>query len=277
MIKLSLSGRLGNQLFQVAFAYILAKNVSQKIIVRVNPKSKFGFWLNGLSTPILLNFLPSKFLLKIHLLLFKIIKEDYSLNEESCLVRVGVPTKPFKHILLDGYFQDGSLLTSYKKELVQIFSIKSSLQNKFFKKYSELLKGPILVVNLRLREYSQNYFEEIQNTPYIDPNWYYSILEKLKLSDYTSKIVISDDIEHAKLFLSNIDNNFLFIDDDWYIDFQFLLNGDTLIIPNSSFSWWGAFLNQKERKKVFAPKNWVGNNANIEYPTGIMIDEFEWV
>lgn len=277
MIKLKLSGRLGNQLFQLAFAYILSKNVSQSIIVRVNPKSKFGFWLNGVSSPILLNFLPAKVLLKIHLILFKIIKEDYSLKEESCLVRVELPNIPFKHILLEGYFQDATILSSYKKELIQSFKINKSLQKKFVKKYSELLKGSILVVNLRLREYSQNYFEEIQNTPYIEPNWYYSILDKLKLSDYTSKIVISDDIKHAKLFLSNLDHNFIFIDDDWYIDFQFLLNGDTLIIPNSSFSWWGAFLNQKKNKVVFAPKNWVGNNAGIEYPNGIMIDEFKWV
>ena len=277
MIKLYLSGRLGNQLFQVAFAYLLARKSKQKIIIKLKSDPNQKYWLGGFNSPVFLSFLPSVILKKVHKVLFKFYLEDLTLKNHYCLDSVEIPLQSYSSILLDGYFQDARLLAQIKIELSSIFKLRKKYQKIFENKYIKFVESKSLVINLRLREYNNHYFEEIKNTPYINPTWYYNILESINLEQFKYKIIISDDIEHAKLFLSSLQHDYIFIDDEWFIDFQFLLYGSTLIIPNSSFSWWGAFLNSKPDKCVYAPKNWVGNNAGIEYPKGIMIEDFIWV
>jgi hypothetical protein len=47
-----------------------------------------------------------------------------------------------------------------------------------------------------------------------------------------------------------------------YIDMQLMSLCGHQIIANSSFSWWGAWLNQRPGKVIVAPRNWFCNGIN---------------
>ena len=57
------------------------------------------------------------------------------------------------------------------------------------------------------------------------------------------------------------------------MDFQLLLHADKLIISNSSFAWWGAYLN-KNKTEVFVPQYWLGFKVDKEIPADIIPARF---
>ena len=70
-------------------------------------------------------------------------------------------------------------------------------------------------------------------------------------------LVFSDDIEWCKNNITG--DNIVYIDSEIdYIDLYLMARCDNNIIANSSFSWWGAWLNKNENKKVVAPTLWFG-------------------
>jgi hypothetical protein len=62
------------------------------------------------------------------------------------------------------------------------------------------------------------------------------------------------------------------------IDFSLLMRAQYLIIPNSSFSWWAAYLNET-KKAVVAPKYWARFNIADGFwsPADIITDHFTYM
>jgi hypothetical protein len=86
------------------------------------------------------------------------------------------------------------------------------------------------------------------------------ITEKISINHKPTFFVFSDDIAWCKnIFLGD---NFNFIDNNKaqysYKDMQLMSLCKHNIIPNSSFGWWGAWLNRNNQKIVIAPQKWFG-------------------
>lgn len=97
---------------------------------------------------------------------------------------------------------------------------------------------------------------------------YYQTAIKIILTKVKNPIfyIFSNDIEWCKKNL-NIDYPSYYIDwnkgEESFRDMQLMSLCKHNIIPNSSFSWWSAWLNTNQGKIIIAPKKWI----NEEYRT----------
>lgn len=79
--------------------------------------------------------------------------------------------------------------------------------------------------------------------------------------------IFSDDIDWVKANLS-LDFPHHFVEHNQgvasYIDMRLMSLCSHHVIANSSFSWWGAWLNHAPEKIVVAPRQWFANDSNVQ-------------
>jgi len=87
----------------------------------------------------------------------------------------------------------------------------------------------------------------------------------------------SDDIDWVKKKFSYLEQSKFFVENNIneknWIDMCLMSSCKHNIIANSSFSWWGAWLNSNASKTVFAPKKW---NYNKELDISSLLP-VEWI
>lgn len=187
--------------------------------------------------------------------------------------RLPVITFPFEYekinlpegsFYVDGFFQSEKYFVHNRKELLEWFKIPEQIKEKIELKYSELLKQRTTSIHVRRGDY----LRFPNHHPVQTIEYYNKSIEYLK-GDTDLFIVFSDDIEWCKEYIKA--DNIIYVEDEKdYIEIYLMSLCDNNIISNSSFSWWGAWLNRNENKIVIGPKIWFGpeiqNNTNDILP-----------
>lgn len=174
-------------------------------------------------------------------------------------------------------FSEPSNFTNLNYNLNYNYYLEGYFQSeKYFIESSDLIKKDLRPSNENLDRLVTKYPIDkndisihIRRTDYIASNGYHPVqsIEYYKqaieiIGDYDNIFVFSDDINWCKENLKF--DNMIFIDgNDDVEDLWIMSLCKNNVIANSSFSWWGAWLNNNKDKKVIAPSNWFGNHLGL--------------
>lgn len=250
MVYSFLTDRIGNMLFQVAAGASLAHRNNHDFIACVSDTSiPDGTKLIDYVKPFRANILRN-------VPLAEKIPEDIVEYKQPGFEYTPIPFE--NNIILKGYFQSEKFFDqNYIKDL---FSIDEESRSYIMKRYGNLFNHEIISIHVRRGDYIKRPLRQPTcGMPYFRRAIRYFGKERQFL-------VVSDDIEWCKKKFKG--DNYHFIHNETaIIDLYIQSLCSHNIISNSSFSWWGAWLNTNPGKVVIAPKNWFGvqmKNYNLK-------------
>lgn len=269
---------LGNQMFQYAFAKILARATGEEVKLDLSAFEKVN---DRIRKPRLLNFnlaLPiaskeeiSRLCLLKHegnsmskVYQIKIIAEGL-LNRKYCLKQ-----KPTlcslddmkKYSFFDGYWQDWAMVDSVMSELNIDFSSIKEISEKSKEKLEHINSVNSVFLGVRRGDY----LKCVSKFGTFGQRYYAKAMEIIaEKVDNPVFFIFSDDIKWVKENMKFPKYNTVYITDtvDDFEDYILMSNCKHSILSNSTYQWWGARRNEYPGKIVVAPKNWFADGTPI--------------
>ena len=285
MIVVKIQGGIGNQLFQFALALSLKKRYPKKKVtldtsfynyqeISITYRQLYldAFAINEFKIDSNNGIRKSNIFFKIKTRLISFRKRNTIIEKTKCYDPCVLQVKNPSYII--GYFQSYKYFETIDNDLRKqlILKRKLSIESEFYKNL--ILSKPISIsIHIRRSDYLTKY-KTIYHQLSID--YYKSAITLMK--DKLAKLpiyvfVFSDDLNWCKENLV-LHDEIIFIENSNKPDYEdlFLMSYCSHnIIANSTYSWWGAWLNGNSNKIIVAPSQWYKqqelNFSNSIYPS----------
>lgn len=265
MTTIKLKGGLGNQMFQYATGLAVAIHNDKELALDIshykNQSSKdtsrtFDLLVFNISTSKFADIAPSK----ITQLITKIKNKLFPHNPYTFDPSV------FSSNNLEGAFQNETYFIDIREKIIKEFTLKDeSIKFVETKKYIKSI--PSVSIHIRRGDYVSNLYANTYHG--VQPFSYYkkaydTILDNIGV-DFTL-FIFTDDVEWAQKNITFHANTYIISTHGFSPAEELLLMSycSHNIIANSSFSWWGAWLNQNPDKIVIAPQQWTAKNIQSD-------------
>lgn len=278
-----IQGGLGNQMFQYAFARSLEHHghcvsldtsLYDKIIVR----GGINYCHNGFELAHLFdvkfNIADSDMVKKIATIpnnLINRIRRKYFTKKTHYIDKVFKYTPEIldnqENTYLEGYWQSEKYFENITDLIRTELRFKLPLSKPSLQLFEEtqLNENANIYTSIHVRR--GDYLKGKTHAVCTETYYNNAISHVLKNSSTSRFLVFSNDIPWCKTQLNFQDVPAIFVDwntgiDSWQ-DMAIMSRCQINIIANSSFSWWAAWLNTNEDKKIIAPAIW--NRRELEY------------
>jgi len=243
MVTVYLSGGLGNQMFQISTAYSLAMDNKDNAYFNFNESHTPN---QGYSASKYKNTIYKEFIHSDN------IKIDNEFTQKGQGYEI-IPYTPNLHLI--GFFQSEKFFINNKEDIINKLSQGLYSEKDKVKEVTNFIEKlrPNKIVNIHVRR--GDYYKWPNIHTHCTLNYYNKALSfiKNKIGDFTP-IFSSDDKYWCEKNFTGLISPF----NDEIKDMILMSKCDHNIIANSSFSWWGAYLNKNKNKIVIGPEKWFG-------------------
>jgi hypothetical protein len=274
MIIVKLIGGLGNQMFQYAIAYHLAKLSGTKLKMDIAGFEKYKLHkvaIHHLNTDFEhsairkkhINLLISEYGMRGWLKKAGILKPKIKIiKDKERGFQPELITQYDEDVYLEGFWQSEKYFRNVEDEIRERLKVITppSIPNQQL--ISKIKSTDAVSVHIRRADYVTN-AATLSFHGMCTMDYYLQAADIIK-SKISQPVffIFSDDIEWAKENINfNTEQYFADINnaDTNYEDLRLMYSCSHHIIANSSFSWWGAWLNPSQKKTVIAPQKWYNN------------------
>jgi hypothetical protein len=234
MITTKFNGRLGNNLFQIATAISLANKLQTEFIL---PNTTWAGHRGDIA---------------VDLSMFK-----YDFNRGDIITKHSHVESNFHYdpielvddLTIHGFFQSYKYFDNIKNLLIDLYFAPASHIEQSLMKYD--ISDRSLAISVRRGDYLMLQ----QNHCVLSTDYYQDIINKYFLEDIDQIYIFSDDIEWCKLVFGN---DVHYVRDSIGTQLFLMIKMKHMILSNSTFSWWGAYLN-RNNGIIVAPDPWFGH------------------
>lgn len=257
-VVVNLEGRLGNNMFQYATVYAYAKRHQKKFFLHGN---KIRNLIDAFNV-------SEDVIIKKDLFSFHVFKEtNRKLDFQNEMYN-----QSYAHLM--GFFQNEKFFKHYREDILKLFEFKKTLEGKNLILADEIKSLNSVSVHIRRGDYLKAAKSDMLSNHYYLLSMDY-IAQKIENPHF---YVFSDDIKWVKDNLK-IPYAHTFVDNNqgknYVHDMHLMSLCKHNIIANSTFSWWGAWLNQNPTKIVIAPNVWLSSKRAYEDTKNIV--PAEWI